>query len=334
MSLQLHWPTKDGVLTQGFGERPEYYSRFGLPGHDGVDFHAPEGTKVYACADGLIVDSMSEEQAEPVNKPYGNYVRIDHGDGYFTIYAHLSRLVAVKGQNIRAGELIGLSGNTGNSQGAHLHLALKKRGASSRGETRFPYDFIDPTPFLVPYRAPGGQVDESPAPTRPAIQVQVNSPEVGYLNIRSAASPSASLIVQAKDKSLLDALDAADVVRARVGQQNQWLRVRTSDGKEGYAAAWYLEFPAAPAPAPVSAPTPTQPQTISVVVNSPMIPLKVRRGPGIQFDILAQAPHGTQLASLESPDATRAKVGQLGQWLQVQTPEGVTGYCAAWYLKL
>jgi hypothetical protein len=89
-----------------------------------------------------------------------------------------------------------------------------------------------------------------------------------------------------------------------------------------------------PAATVAPAPAPTQPQAITVVVNSPDTPLKVRRGPGVQFDILAQAPHGTQLASLESPDATEAKVGQSGQWLQVKTPEGVAGYCAAWYVKM
>src|SRR3989304_604169 len=99
-----------------------------------------------------------------------------------------------------------------------------------------------------------------------------------------------------------------------------------------------VRYPTTPPPtlptAPSPAPAPPWPQTILVVVNSPAIPLKVRKGPGTQFDILAQASHGTKLTALKSADMIKAKVGQPDQWLQVQTPEGVAGYCAAWYVML
>jgi uncharacterized protein YgiM (DUF1202 family) len=106
------------------------------------------------------------------------------------------------------------------------------------------------------------------------------------------------------DKATLDVLEAADIARDKIGRQGQWLRVRTSDGKEGYVAAWYLRLPdSSPTPSPKPA------AVISVTVNSPTMPLKVRKGPGVQYDVLAQAPDGTVLTALESADAVKAKVG-------------------------
>jgi hypothetical protein len=159
------------------------------------------------------------------------------------------------------------------------------------------------------------------------VTLQVNSPEAGYLNIRDTPATSGALVTRVNDRTTLAALDPADVVQSKVGQQGEWLAVQTPDGHTGYAAAWYLTL--AP-PVPPPPPTATQ----AVVVNSPDVPLKVRSGPGVQNAILAQAPHGTVLRALGSADAIRAQVGQQNQWLQVQTPDGVTGYCAAWYCKL
>ena len=163
------------------------------------------------------------------------------------------------------------------------------------------------------------------------VTLQVNSPEVGYLNIRNGPSTSGALVTRVNDQATLTALEPADTVRQKVGQQGEWLNVQTADGQTGYAAAWYLKL-ADVSPAPPSPTTPAA--TLAVVVNSPDTPLKVRSGPGIQNAILAQAPDGTVLQALEAADTVQAKVGQQGQWLQVQTPDGVTGYCAAWYVKL
>jgi hypothetical protein len=334
MSLKLYWPVKNSFITQGFGERPGYYAQFGLPGHEGIDFQAIEGTEVYAAGDGVVVDAMPEDEAPPASKSYGNYVRIQHDEGYVSIYAHLSQLIAARNQTVRVGDLIGLSGNTGNSQGAHLHLALKKPGASQRGETRYPWDFVDPTPFLVGGSLPSGNATPPVAPAQPATQVQVNSPAVGYINLRSAPTAVSAPLAQPPDKTLLDVLEVADSARAKIGQIGQWIRVRTSEGLEGYVAAWYIKLSdSAPAPAPVPAPI-GEPPALSVIVVSPAEPLKVRSDVGTQFAILALAPDGVTLVALESADVVRAKIGQPGQWLHVKTSDGVTGYCAAWYVKL
>jgi len=332
MSFRLQWPVKNSFITQQFGERPEFYRPLGLPGHEGIDFNAPEGTAVYAAADGVVSEVRLDGDSDPIRKPYGNQVRIQHDGGYMTTYAHLSQVITRQGQTVGAGQLIALSGHTGNSQGAHLHLTLKKQGATQAGQTKFPYDIIDPNSYLAPFAE---SQPEQPAPPASALQVQIASPDVGYLNMRSAPSASGALVTQSPDKAVLDVLEVADVARGKIGKQGQWLWVRTSDGKEGYVAAWYVRLPdSSPTPTPAPSPAPTLAAVIAVTVNSPYTPLKVRKGPGVQYDVLAQAPDGTMLTALESADAVKAKVGQPGQWLQVQTPDGVNGYSAAWYLRM
>ena len=144
--LKLVWPTDYRVFTQKFGERPEYYTRFGLPGHEGVDIRAPNGSNVYACADGLV--TLAGWRAP--NHAYGYSVRIRHkrGDGdYETIYAHLQEGSAAVnvGDSVIAGQLIGLGDNTGNSSASHLHLSLKKLGAKNGGYG----EIVDPEPFFA-----------------------------------------------------------------------------------------------------------------------------------------------------------------------------------------
>jgi uncharacterized protein YkwD len=111
-------------------------------------------------------------------------------------------------------------------------------------------------PTVVPTATPAATPTTQPT-TAPTLQVQVNSPDVGYLNVRDAPSTSGVLVEQVKDRAVLDVLGAADAARAQVGQQGQWLKVRTPDGKEGFVSAWYLSLPGvspAPQPTAVSAP--------------------------------------------------------------------------------
>jgi len=325
MSFRVHWPTQSGLITQQFRERPEFYGKFGLPGHEGIDFDAPHGSEIYAVAEGIVSEVRLDGDSDKLNKPYGNQVRVRHDGGYESIYAHLLQVSVSAGQSVQAGQLIALADNTGNSFGSHLHLTIKKKGASQAGETDFPWDIIDPTPYL---ESLGGPPAQPAPPTQPTLQVQVASPEVGYLNIRSAPYASSSLAAKVADGAMLGALEAEDIARGKVGQQNQWLWVKTSEGQVGYAAAWYLRLPEGAAPAAPAAPA------MSVVVASPETPLKVRGGPGTLYPILAEAPDGSVLKALEPEETVRGKVGQQGQWLQVQTPAGVTGYSAAWYLSL
>ncbi len=109
------------ALCSGFGFRihPIYKVK---KMHTGVDFHAREGTPVYSTGDGVVCT------AEQDNGGYGNQLEVDHGYGYVTKYAHLSKFVAKRGQKVKRGELIAYSGNTGTSVAPHLHYEVIKGG--------------------------------------------------------------------------------------------------------------------------------------------------------------------------------------------------------------
>lgn len=179
MPFRLIWPVR-GVpqtITQPFGARPEFYSQFGLPGHEGIDFFAPVRTPVVAAADGRVTQIVVNAPPSDFNRNYGTYLRIQHNtpdDGvYQTIYAHLlSVRDGLKvGDMVKAGDNIGLADNTGLSQGSHLHLTLKKIGATAAGLSKFVTpdgkvlnyrnDVIDPTPYLD---RPGAVVVNPPKP--------------------------------------------------------------------------------------------------------------------------------------------------------------------------
>lgn len=146
--LKLLWPTDFGNITQRFGDRPEYYKQYGLPGHEGLDFKAPHGSNIYACADGvvkLVVDSSV------AGGNYGVQIRILHENGkYETIYAHLLKPLVKVGDVVQQGDLIGLADSTGNSSGSHLHLTLKdytgEYATKGYGGT-----IANPTPFMMKF---------------------------------------------------------------------------------------------------------------------------------------------------------------------------------------
>jgi murein DD-endopeptidase MepM/ murein hydrolase activator NlpD len=160
--FKLRWPADSGTITQGFGEHPELYRRWGLPGHEGLDIQAPQNAKIYACADGTVL-RVDRYGGDPAAMRYGNSLRLEHAGGYVTVYAHLAQVLVKVGEVVRAGQVIGLAGATGNSSGAHLHLSLKRAGASAAGQTTYPRDFLDPTPFL-------DWPDVTPTPLQPAVQ--------------------------------------------------------------------------------------------------------------------------------------------------------------------
>ncbi|MFN2136673.1 MAG: peptidoglycan DD-metalloendopeptidase family protein [Candidatus Promineifilaceae bacterium] len=137
------WPTDHRKITQYFGVNPDIYAQFGLPGHDGIDIRAPEGSNIYAVAPGRV------ERVQPVpdGKGYGIHVRVAHADGYLTIYAHLQKALVREGNRVQAGTLLGLADSTGFSSGSHLHLGLRRDGETYKG---WPYNIVDPTPFLLP----------------------------------------------------------------------------------------------------------------------------------------------------------------------------------------
>jgi murein DD-endopeptidase MepM/ murein hydrolase activator NlpD len=104
--------------------------------HYGVDFSADVGTPVYATADGTIewivkppIDSIDSINSEGPNyEGYGKVIIINHGNGYKTLYGHLSKFWIRRGNKVKKGDKIGEAGNTGNSTGPHLHYEVIKNG--------------------------------------------------------------------------------------------------------------------------------------------------------------------------------------------------------------
>jgi murein DD-endopeptidase MepM/ murein hydrolase activator NlpD len=92
--------------------------------HDGLDFTADTGNPVYATGDGVVSTVIYSNS--PIS--YGNRIDIEHGFGYLTRYAHLSKIFVIEGMQVKRGDMIGLSGNTGKSTGPHLHYEVRYYG--------------------------------------------------------------------------------------------------------------------------------------------------------------------------------------------------------------
>ncbi len=89
--------------------------------HNGVDLPAPKGKKIVAAGSGQVIRSR-------YHYSYGNYVAVAHGDGYMTLYAHMSKRSVKVGDVVKAGQKLGEVGTTGSSTGNHLHFSVKKDG--------------------------------------------------------------------------------------------------------------------------------------------------------------------------------------------------------------
>jgi murein DD-endopeptidase MepM/ murein hydrolase activator NlpD len=89
--------------------------------HPGLDIAVPTGTLVRASGGGTVLQTGDHEE-------YGRFVLLEHPDNHQTMYGHLSRILAVQGASVRAGEVIGRSGNTGRSSAPHLHFEIRVNG--------------------------------------------------------------------------------------------------------------------------------------------------------------------------------------------------------------
>jgi murein DD-endopeptidase MepM/ murein hydrolase activator NlpD len=123
------WPVA-GQLTSPFGEREPAMGGGGAQFHAGLDISVPPGTPVQAAQAGTVAFAG-------YNGAYGKVVKLEHANGFSTLYAHNSRLLVYVGQTIQAGQVICLSGSSGRSTGPHLHFEVHKDG--------WP---VDPLPYL------------------------------------------------------------------------------------------------------------------------------------------------------------------------------------------
>lgn len=108
-------------MASGYGWRIDPFTK-ARKMHYGMDFSAETGTPIYATGDGRV------QRADSRSSGFGRHIRIDHGYGYLTIYAHLSEYNVQVGQKVKRGEIIGFVGNTGRSRGPHLHYEVHLNG--------------------------------------------------------------------------------------------------------------------------------------------------------------------------------------------------------------
>lgn len=117
-------PVKNEDLRQmasGFGYRSDPFTKI-RKFHKGMDFSAKTGTPIYATGDGIV------RKADASLSGYGNHIEINHGYGYLTLYAHLSKYKVRAGQRVKRGDIIGYVGSTGRSEAPHLHYEVHKNG--------------------------------------------------------------------------------------------------------------------------------------------------------------------------------------------------------------
>lgn len=113
-TIPASWPLSErGFVTRGLGK---------IPGrHPGIDIAVAEGSQVRAAGGGVVTRAGED----PV---YGRFLRIQHADGYETVYGHASRLLVRQGQQVARDQVVALSGNTGTSTAPHLHFEILKDG--------------------------------------------------------------------------------------------------------------------------------------------------------------------------------------------------------------
>lgn len=117
-------PVKNEDLTRmasGYGYRTDPFTK-ARKFHYGMDFTAPRGTPIYASGNGIV------KRADNSSSGYGNHIRIDHGYGYISLYAHLYKYNVRVNQRVKRGDLIGYVGSTGRSEAPHLHYEVFKDG--------------------------------------------------------------------------------------------------------------------------------------------------------------------------------------------------------------
>ena len=130
MPTTLLSPLQRIFITQRFGVNSSYYKKYGMKGHNGIDFRTrfldgktptPQGHMfVYSMAPGVVTEIKDEGTLG-----YGRYIRIKHDDGSESIYGHLSKWYVKFGARVTEKTLIALTDNTGDSTGSHLHVGYR-----------------------------------------------------------------------------------------------------------------------------------------------------------------------------------------------------------------
>jgi murein DD-endopeptidase MepM/ murein hydrolase activator NlpD len=134
-------PADPTWLTSSYGYRIDPFTHR-RAAHQGIDIAGPLGLDIHATGDGKVV------RAKKGKWGYGHEVKVDHGYGYVTIYAHMQDILVKVGQEIKRGEIVGTLGNTGRSSGPHLHYEVRKNGRTVNPMYFF-YENLTPTEYTL-----------------------------------------------------------------------------------------------------------------------------------------------------------------------------------------
>jgi len=170
----LAWPFDNGYVTQYFGNtpyssaNPQVYSGIG---HNGIDLRASIGTPIKAGQNGVVLD-IGNTDTQCYKVSYGKWILVRHFNGLSTLYAHLSLVTVNPGDEVRRGDVLGYSGNSGYSTGPHLHFGVYATKAVSISESEGPNKYISRvcgTYLKLPLSARNGYLNPlSYLPTEPS----------------------------------------------------------------------------------------------------------------------------------------------------------------------
>lgn len=181
--------TKCRILKGGYCEITQYYG--GENNHLGIDIVGKNYTidTVLAHTSGTVVliqTGQVNNQGSTGNASYGNFVKINHGNGYYTLYAHLNNVSVKVGDKVKIGQELGEMGNTGNSYGSHTHFEVFKNNVRVN-----PLEYLDKDLF--------NSVTESVTRDENKNQLKVN---VDDLRVRKEASINSEIIGIAKQNAI------------------------------------------------------------------------------------------------------------------------------------
>lgn len=160
-------PTTNTKITDIFGYRPRRRRV-----HNGLDIKVQRGDTIYAAFDGKVRITAYQRRG------YGHYILIRHNNGIETLYAHLTKKLVTVNQDVKAGDPIGLGGNTGRSSGAHLHFETLLLGKALNPALFFDFKNQKTTCETYLYRRPGSKYIENG-------KVKVAGPEPKYHKVKS-----------------------------------------------------------------------------------------------------------------------------------------------------
>ena len=200
-TTRLYMPIRDADIVR-------ITQRFNPPTHYGIDYSCVVGTPIYAACDGVAYPGDQGANG------FGRYVRIEDGDGLYVYTAHMSTFAVSDFDEVQAGDLIGLSGNTGNSTGPHLHFEVR-RGS------RLQASAIDPEPYLV--------WPATPVPEVPDVSEWIGAAMQEFIIPLNA---QAALEKAGASKGYLPASDEQRLVKGGVTYIAQMFRSSTDLGKQ------------------------------------------------------------------------------------------------------